>query len=174
MNSYSSGSYVAPSPAMSYLNMLAEKLDEPPRGVYYEGDQIGDWVLGKEIGHGSFSRVFEASHAAESVLSDMLSPLDASSRLKIVGQKNATMIRRLPSTCATIFRWLGTPATSPDWIPTVKLADFGPSNASTSKTNPHLWIQPKASQPAQTHPHLTPSFVSARYTTVHPKNSNPL
>ncbi|KAI8828951.1 hypothetical protein BJ741DRAFT_624561 [Chytriomyces cf. hyalinus JEL632] len=86
MNSYSSGSYVAPSPAMSYLSMLAEKLDEPPRGVYYEGDQIGDWVLGKEIGHGSFSRVFEASPAAESVLSDMLS-LSTRVAVKIVAKK---------------------------------------------------------------------------------------
>ncbi|KAJ3245501.1 hypothetical protein HDU78_009110 [Chytriomyces hyalinus] len=86
MNSYSSGSYVAPSPAMSYLSMLAEKLDEPPRGVYYEGDQIGDWVLGKEIGHGSFSRVFEASPAAESVLSDILS-LSTRVAVKIVAKK---------------------------------------------------------------------------------------
>ncbi|KAI8614396.1 kinase-like domain-containing protein [Chytriomyces sp. MP71] len=80
-----SGSFVAPSPAMSYLSMLAENLAEPPRGVYYEGDQIGDWVLGKEIGHGSFSRVFQASPAAESELTEHLS-LSTKVAIKIVAK----------------------------------------------------------------------------------------
>ncbi|KAI9342035.1 kinase-like domain-containing protein [Obelidium mucronatum] len=80
-----SSSFVAPSPAMSYLSMLAEKLAEPPRGVYFEGDQVGDWILGKEIGSGAFSRVFEASPAAESELGQALPP-STRAAIKIVAK----------------------------------------------------------------------------------------
>ncbi|KAI9336396.1 kinase-like domain-containing protein, partial [Obelidium mucronatum] len=45
-----SSSFVAPSPAMSYLT----------RGVYFEGDQVGDWILGKEIGAGPESELGQA------------------------------------------------------------------------------------------------------------------
>ncbi|KAJ3205564.1 hypothetical protein HDU67_008772, partial [Dinochytrium kinnereticum] len=57
--SYSS---LSPSPAVSFLSSLVDlsNASKPPRGVYFEGDQIGDWILGREIGYGSFSRVFEA------------------------------------------------------------------------------------------------------------------
>ncbi|KAJ3103267.1 hypothetical protein HDU97_010256 [Phlyctochytrium planicorne] len=59
--SYSS---MSPSPAVSFLSSLVDlSVQKPPRGVYFEGDQIGDWILGREIGHGSFSRVFVASPA---------------------------------------------------------------------------------------------------------------
>ncbi|KAJ3288171.1 Testis-specific serine/threonine-protein kinase 3 [Blyttiomyces sp. JEL0837] len=55
-------SNLTPSPAVSFLSSLAENMATalPPRGVYFEGDQIGDWLLVREIGRGSFSRVFEA------------------------------------------------------------------------------------------------------------------
>ncbi|KAJ3094196.1 serine threonine-protein kinase [Physocladia obscura] len=85
----SSNSFVAPSPAASYLSMLAEKLAEPPRGTYFEGDQIGEWVLGHEIGHGSFSRVFEASPAAESTLCRHL-PSGTTAAIKIVAKVATT------------------------------------------------------------------------------------
>ncbi|KAJ3069910.1 serine threonine-protein kinase [Podochytrium sp. JEL0797] len=68
---------------MSYLSMLAEKLAEPPRGVYGEGDQIGEWILLKEIGHGSFSRVFLATPAAETELHQLL-PSSSKAAIKVV------------------------------------------------------------------------------------------
>ncbi|KAJ3392025.1 hypothetical protein HDU84_004953 [Entophlyctis sp. JEL0112] len=72
------------SPAMSYLSMLSDNMTGTPRGVYSEGDQISDWVLGKEIGSGTFSRVFEAYPAAESQLSQVL---DSKVAIKIVAKK---------------------------------------------------------------------------------------
>ncbi|KAJ3064636.1 hypothetical protein HDU98_011968 [Podochytrium sp. JEL0797] len=58
--------------AMEYLGMFNKNvtmsnmpLDSFETGTYFEGDQIGDWVLTKEIGQGSFSRVFEAVSTPE-------------------------------------------------------------------------------------------------------------
>ncbi|KAJ3168132.1 hypothetical protein HDU87_001213 [Geranomyces variabilis] len=50
------------SPAVSFLASLADMsiASEPVRGEYREGDQVGDFLLGPEIGAGAFSRVFEA------------------------------------------------------------------------------------------------------------------
>ncbi|KAI8591937.1 kinase-like domain-containing protein [Geranomyces variabilis] len=50
------------SPAVSFLASLADMsiASEPIRGEYREGDQVGDFLLGPEIGAGAFSRVFEA------------------------------------------------------------------------------------------------------------------
>ncbi|KAJ3411108.1 hypothetical protein HDV05_002717 [Chytridiales sp. JEL 0842] len=71
-------SHMTPSPAVSFLSSLAENMcaaaQAPPRGVYFEGDQIGDWILIKEIGHGSFSRVFEAAPADSSLPSTLEMP----------------------------------------------------------------------------------------------------
>ncbi|KAJ3408414.1 hypothetical protein HDU80_005735 [Chytriomyces hyalinus] len=58
---------VCSSPAMSFLSMLGTprvgSLDvslDFERGVYEEGDQIANYTLVKELGYGSFSRVFLA------------------------------------------------------------------------------------------------------------------
>ncbi|KAI8842201.1 kinase-like domain-containing protein [Chytriomyces cf. hyalinus JEL632] len=58
---------ICSSPAMSFLSMLGTprvgSLDvslDFERGVYEEGDQIANYTLVKEIGYGSFSRVFLA------------------------------------------------------------------------------------------------------------------
>ncbi|KAJ3155725.1 hypothetical protein HDU86_004194 [Geranomyces michiganensis] len=51
------------SPAVSFLASLADlslTSDEHPRGEYRAGDQVGDFLLGAEIGAGAFSKVFEA------------------------------------------------------------------------------------------------------------------
>ncbi|KAJ3020697.1 hypothetical protein HKX48_000361 [Thoreauomyces humboldtii] len=58
-DSYSS---LAQSPAVSFLSSLADMSisQGPARGEYVEGDQVGDFLLGREIGAGAFSRVFEA------------------------------------------------------------------------------------------------------------------
>ncbi|KAI8921955.1 kinase-like domain-containing protein [Powellomyces hirtus] len=59
-----SGSYSSlnQSPAVSFLASLADMsvAQEPVRGEYHEGDQVGDFLLGPEIGVGAFSHVFEA------------------------------------------------------------------------------------------------------------------
>ncbi|KAJ3170637.1 hypothetical protein HDU88_008539 [Geranomyces variabilis] len=60
-----SGSFssMTQSPAVSFLATLADLslTSEPfPRGEYRAGDQVGDFLLGAEIGAGAFSRVFEA------------------------------------------------------------------------------------------------------------------
>ncbi|KAI9088815.1 kinase-like domain-containing protein [Phlyctochytrium arcticum] len=59
-----SGSYssLTPSPAVSFLANLADisRSRGPAHGDYSEGDQVGDFLLGKEVGAGAFSRVFEA------------------------------------------------------------------------------------------------------------------
>ncbi|KAI9327307.1 kinase-like domain-containing protein [Zopfochytrium polystomum] len=44
---------------MSFLNSFSMPAP-PPRGSYFEGDQIGEWLLVREIGRGAFSYVFEA------------------------------------------------------------------------------------------------------------------
>ncbi|KAJ3202112.1 hypothetical protein HDU82_007594, partial [Entophlyctis luteolus] len=71
------GTTCTPSPAMSFLYGLGGSggggladsffsrapglgMNELRRGVYGCGDQIGEWVLAKELGRGSFSRVYEA------------------------------------------------------------------------------------------------------------------
>ncbi|KAJ3141975.1 hypothetical protein HK100_004456 [Physocladia obscura] len=52
------------SPAASFLSLFSAASElTPNRGIYNNGDQIGEWFLKKEIGHGSFSRVFEAEHS---------------------------------------------------------------------------------------------------------------
>ncbi|TPX69130.1 hypothetical protein SpCBS45565_g02672 [Spizellomyces sp. 'palustris'] len=59
-----SGSYssLTQSPAVSFLASLADMSvpKGPVHGVYSEGDQVGDFILGREIGSGAFARVFEA------------------------------------------------------------------------------------------------------------------
>ncbi|KAJ1569714.1 hypothetical protein HK096_002209 [Nowakowskiella sp. JEL0078] len=55
--SYSS---LTPSPAVFYLMNLADSTSKLPDGFYGEGDEVGDYVLGREIGFGSFSHVYEA------------------------------------------------------------------------------------------------------------------
>ena len=58
---YASGSSVNPSPAASFLASFADvSVSKPPHGQYDEGDEIGAYLLVKEIGTGSSSRVFEA------------------------------------------------------------------------------------------------------------------
>ncbi|KAJ3155423.1 hypothetical protein HDU86_004325 [Geranomyces michiganensis] len=60
-----SGSFssLTQSPAVNFLASLADMSlasAAPARGEYCEGDQVGDFLLGPEIGAGAFSRVFEA------------------------------------------------------------------------------------------------------------------
>ncbi|KAI9008128.1 kinase-like domain-containing protein [Gaertneriomyces semiglobifer] len=60
-----SGSYssLAQSPAVSFLATLADmsaNKSTQPTGEYNPGDQVGDYILGREVGSGAFSRVFEA------------------------------------------------------------------------------------------------------------------
>ncbi|KAI8820417.1 kinase-like domain-containing protein [Fimicolochytrium jonesii] len=59
-----SGSYSSlnQSPAVSFLAGLADSSvrREAPPGDYTEGDQVGDFILGHQIGTGAFSRVYEA------------------------------------------------------------------------------------------------------------------
>ncbi|KAL2913969.1 hypothetical protein HK105_206560 [Polyrhizophydium stewartii] len=60
-----SGSYssVNPSPAASFLASFSESATRalPPHGHYTEGDEIGEYTIVRELGAGTFSRVFEAT-----------------------------------------------------------------------------------------------------------------
>ncbi|ORY45761.1 hypothetical protein BCR33DRAFT_173871 [Rhizoclosmatium globosum] len=54
---------------LSYLSVtsgiLTQKHTTARYGIYSEGDQFDVFTLGKEIGHGAFSRVFEASTTSD-------------------------------------------------------------------------------------------------------------
>lgn len=55
-------SAVSPSPALSFLSSIAERtsLGFAVSGIYEEGDEIGPYVLGPELGVGTFARVYAA------------------------------------------------------------------------------------------------------------------
>ncbi|TPX33530.1 hypothetical protein SmJEL517_g03628 [Synchytrium microbalum] len=60
-------SSITPSPAVSFLSGLAERMNSvaPVAGVYEDGDEVGEYRLVKVIGAGAFSKVFEAVAIAD-------------------------------------------------------------------------------------------------------------